>query len=443
MVMRAFTRFERGRTDRGVYMSEGFLRQYEKAMAEYTDAPTVFHRATAYAVYGALLSTGSTRLRIASGPEPMWPNLWMVLVGGSAQSRKTTSIHFGTVVARLADKVIVAPDSFTPEGFAEYLYQLQEGFNDAPKGHGPAALIVLPEMSQFLLEAQRQYAAANKSMLMSMYDAKTFRRQLAKRTIEVTLPRVSLLGGIAPELLSSHTDTADWQGGFMSRTMLIHGRRSHTLKEPTPVPDSVFRKLTAVLHDRLKAAAKSRKLNKKKWQAKGFANAILDFEPSARRLWGSTPATHSDPALNFTLGRSQAHLAKMAAIEQMDMDPEAWVITEKAVRNGMELWQQWWDESPRLVRSCFSRSQADFGGDKLALRIYRVLLDCDEPVEQSVVMRATAVHANAFQAALAALKLADMLNTRLEKTPTGHTVTYLEAIRHEDEDVARLVKKRA
>lgn len=423
-------------------MAEGFLRQYESAMADYTDAPTVFHRATAYAVYGALLSTGFTRLRIASGPEPMWPNLWMVLVGGSAQSRKTTSIHFGSVVARMSDKFVVAPDSFTAEGFAQYLFQLQEGFQGVPKGHGPAALLVLPEMSQFLLEAQRQYASANKSMLMSMYDAKTFRRQLSRSTIEVKLPRVSMLGGIAPELLSSHTDTADWQGGFMSRTMLVHGRRSHTLKEPTPVPDSVFRKLVTVLQSRLRAAALARRANKAKWQKKGFANAILDFEPSARKLWGSTPATHTDPALNFTLGRSQAHLAKMAAIEQMDMDPEAWVITEKAVRNGMELWQQWWDESPRLVRSCFSRSQADFGGDKLALRIYRVLLDCDEPVEQSIVMRATAVHANAFQAAIAALKLADMLDMKIDKTPTGQTVTYLSAIRHED-DALRLLKKRA
>lgn len=424
-------------------MSEGFLRQYERAMGNYTDAPAVFHRAAAYAVYGALLSTDRVRLRIAAGPEPMWPNMWMVLVGGSAQSRKSTSIHFATTIATTSDEYITAPDSFTPEGFAMYLYQLQQGTSGAGKDHGPSALISLTEMSQFLLEAQRQYASANKSMLMSMYDAKSFRRQLAQRVLEVKLPRVSLLGGIAPELLSSHTDTADWQGGFMSRTMLIHGVRKRELVDPSPVPDRVYRDLVKVLDERLAVTTRVRKVAKKAWVKKGFTNAILDFEKSARKLWSSTPATHGDPALNFTLGRSKTHLAKMAAIEQVDMDPEAFVITERAVRNALELWQQWWDDSPRLVRSCFSRSQHDLGGDKLALRIYRVLLDCAEPVEQSIIMRATAVHANAFQAALAGLKMANMVKTEFKKDEERGLLTYLVAIKQEGDDVLKLLKKQA
>jgi hypothetical protein len=421
-------------------MAEGFLRQYERAMGKYTDAPDVFHRAAGYAVYGALLCTNKVRLRIAAGPEPLWPNLWMVLVGGSAQSRKTTSIHFATTVATEADEFICAPDSFTPEGFAQYLYALQQGTQGAPKDHGPAALINLPEMSQFLLEAQRQYASANKSMLMSMYDAKSFRRQLSRSVLEVKLPRVGLLGGIAPELLSAHTDTADWQGGFMSRTMLVHGRRSRTLTDPTPVADRLFRDLVKVLDERLKTVARSRRKHKAKWKERGFTNAILDFEPSARKLWGSTPASHSDPALNFTLGRSQTHLAKMAAIEQVDMDPEAFVITEKAVRTALELWQEWWDSSPQLVRSCFSRSQADFGGDKLSLRIYRILMDCTEPVEQSLLMRASAVHANAFQAAIASLKMAAMVSMEVKKAADGTLETYYQAVNHED-DALRLLKR--
>jgi len=422
---------------------EGFLRQYEKTMASYTDAPPVFHRAAAYSVYGALLSTGTARVRIAAGPEPIWPNLWMVLVGGSAQSRKTTAIHFATTVATSTDKFICAPDSFTPEGFAQYLFGLQEGHNGVPRGHGPAALINLPEMSQFLLEAQRQYASANKSMLMSMYDAKSFRRQLSRGVLEVKFPRVSMLGGIAPELLASHTDTADWQGGFMSRTCLIYGQRKTHLASPTPVPDRTFRQLVTVLKNRLDGVRVARRANKKAWAKKGHTNALLDFEPSARKLWSKIPTTHSDPALNFTLGRSQNHLAKMSAIEQVDMDPSAWCITEKAVRVAMEMWQQWWDDSPRLVRSCFSRSQSDFGGDKLALRIYRVLLECQEPIEQSVIMRATAIHANAFQAALAALKMANMVNIEPVKNENGVINTMLSAIKQSDDALAEIRSKKS
>ncbi len=408
-------------------MSEGFLRSYEKRMGDYCDAPSQFHRAAAYAVYGALLSRNMNRLRIASGPEPMWPNLWIVLVGGSAQSRKSTSIHFATSIATAVDKLIIAPDSFTPEGFASYLYNLQL---TKPKENGPAALIALTEMSQFLLEAQRQYASANKSMLMSMYDVKTFRRQLSKSTLEVKLPRVSLLGGIAPELLSSHTDTADWQGGFMSRTMLIHGVRSRVLEDPTPVPESLFRELSRKLLERLVVQRKTRLKNRGTWLAKGFKNFIFDFEPEARKVWGTTPAEHVDPSLNFTLGRSKAHLAKMAAIEQVDMDPESPVITVKAVRRARELWQQWWDDSPGLVRSCFSRSQNDLGGDKLALRIYRILNDSKEPLDMRLVMRSSAINANAFNAAVASLQQSGMLHSDVERTAEGE-VTLLSAVRND------------
>lgn len=407
-------------------MGEGFLRRYEREMSKYTDAPEQFHRASAYAIYGALLSRSGNRLRIAAGPEPLWPNLWMVLCGGSAQSRKSTSIHFAQSVALTIDKQIIAPDSFTPEGFASYLFQRQ---NDRQTVNGgPAALLTLTEMSQFLLETQRQYAAANKSMLMSMYDVKTFRRQLSKSTLEVKLPRVSLLGGIAPELLASHTDTADWQGGFMSRTMLIHGVRNRVLEDPVPVPDDVFRELGRSMLDRLNTQMRTRKKNKKAWVDKGFTNFVFDFEDSARKVWAKTPSSHRDPALNFTLGRSKAHLAKMAAIEQVDLDPTSPVITEAAVRKARELWQAWWDDSPRLVTSCFSRSQADLGGDRLALRIYRVLIDSSEPVDIRLVMRSTAINANAFNAAIDSLQQAGMIRVDVMKDESGEDLQKLSAI---------------
>src|SRR6185437_12922248 len=72
--------------------SRGLLADYVAFATPLTDAPQTYHLAVGLAVFAALLGN---RVSIPFGPRPLFPNLFVALLGRSTFSRKTTSIAIG------------------------------------------------------------------------------------------------------------------------------------------------------------------------------------------------------------------------------------------------------------------------------------------------------------------------------------------------------------
>ena len=140
---------------------------------------------------------------------PVRGNLWVMLVGRSASSRKTTSLQLQ------ADIVTdFAPDQFsdrpgTPEAFYRQLAEQ------------PALCLYLPELGDFFAQVQRGRLSSFNEVLVKLFDGKTETIRYVRGQITIQNPRLSLLGGVSPAFLAAHTTPQDWRGGFFSRMLVV------------------------------------------------------------------------------------------------------------------------------------------------------------------------------------------------------------------------------
>lgn len=397
-----------------------FLRDYEQTMAQYTDAPPIYHAANAAALLGACLTRKRYRCQIAFGIPARWTNLWMLIVGDSGQSRKTTTVVMAAEVLSRAMPELRTPDDGSPEGYAKDFVQ-----RDARDAGDAAGLLVQTEMGQFLMNVQKDYARALKGMMMDFYDVPTvYKRKLSKEEFQVTKPRFSMLGAVATELLPSLTTSEDWLGGFMNRAMLINGVREGKEREHvTAPPEEIYRDLSNTLLATLGEWRKTRMREQKKLklanendssgapQRKTF---LFDFDADALKEMKhlrKAHKEHSDPNVRLLLGRATTHLTKLAAIEQISMDATSATITKAAVRNAWPLYDAWYRGAPAIMELAFARSNTDVEGDRIPRKILKNLTVAGpRGMYEDQLMRATILSWDHFNKGLASLLAAGMVD---------------------------------
>ena len=84
----------------------GLLADYLTYAQPMTDAPLQYHLFTGLVVVSALLGN---RVSISFGPQALMPNLYVVLIGRSTFSRKTTSIAIAQRILRRFEGIQVLP----------------------------------------------------------------------------------------------------------------------------------------------------------------------------------------------------------------------------------------------------------------------------------------------------------------------------------------------
>lgn len=390
--------------------ASGFLRGYEAEMRTYTDAPDVYHQASAYAVLGGLLSRKRTQVRLDSGMPARWTNLWVILIGDSGDSRKSTALSMAAEVLLKLDSDIMAPSDGSPEGFIQFLirrHQLHKG--------NASGIIVSSEFSAMLAGFQRSYSNAFKEILMEMYDSPTlWKKALSKVDWELPTPRVSMLGAIATELLPSLSDHRDWQGGFFSRALMVPARRTRLLSNPKSAEDAVFVRHAAHLSKLLACVRAARK--KADYPRMGYTDRAAKF---VRENLKPPP---EDPILKLTLSRATVHLMKVACLEQLDEDPEATCIDLGPVQRALTFINYWWSAVPDLIDECYTRSNSDFEGDRLAKRVYRYIIKragYNVGVPYSELLRGAGLAADPMRRAVTSLQEAKMLKVEQPEVSDG------------------------
>ena len=201
--------------------SHGFLRSYVEYASTCTDANSAYHIAGAL----ACLSQCVPEQYAVPYASPIYGNLYTMIVGGSSKSRKTASIN---IAQRILREAIPGAIGEVPGS--------QEGLYEALREH-PRQLVVYGEWGEFLAKAEEGYMMPLKTAYTSLWDSIPIGRALASsRKGNIENPRLSLLCGVATDLLERHTEQADWTGGFLARFFTLHAEPEREYSSP-PVDD--------------------------------------------------------------------------------------------------------------------------------------------------------------------------------------------------------------
>lgn len=203
----------------------GFVRSYVEYASGCTDANAAYHLA------GALtcLTQAVPIDFCVPYASPLWGNLFTLIVGDSSKSRKTAAINISRRVMHDAIPGCVGETPGSQEGLYESLRAQQR------------QVILYGEFGEFLAKAEEGYLMALKTSYTNLWDAIPIGRALAKnRKGSVDNPRLSLLCGVATDLLERHTEQADWTGGFLARFLTLFGEPEREFATP-PIDDAAKR----------------------------------------------------------------------------------------------------------------------------------------------------------------------------------------------------------
>jgi hypothetical protein len=198
----------------------GYVRDYVTATSQWTDAHIAHH-----------LSSCITSLTQCVPPwycvpfaNPLYANMFALAVGSSG-SRKTAAINIMENMLRESSPTSLGEQPGSTEGLAESLRANNR------------QLIVYGEFGDFLSKSEQGYLSAMKAALTGAWDCLAAGRALANsRRGQVSDPRLSIVGGVAVDLLERHTEQSDWTGGFMARFLTFHAEREREFPSP-PLPD--------------------------------------------------------------------------------------------------------------------------------------------------------------------------------------------------------------
>lgn len=217
----------------------GFFPEYFSWVRRLTDAPEPYHIASSLAVMSAVcsrLSEGRFELQQLDGTTlaSVYPtSLWVLIVGPSGD-RKSTAMDYAVSVGSSSGAISdISAISGSPEATFDLVSKKPDVFFYHPEG------------STLFSQLQASYWLQGQGFLCDLYDGRDdppYKRILTGKrskkdptptTIEIVIqrPRVSILIGIAPDLLDQ-ARKSDWTGGLIGRMLLIYGERTRYDETP-------------------------------------------------------------------------------------------------------------------------------------------------------------------------------------------------------------------
>jgi len=227
-----------------------WIDDYVAWASEATDAPAVYHRWGAYSAISAALGR---RLAIQTGAHPVYPNLYVLLLGQSSIMRKSTAIALSRRVVRglvsYAGKELVhiMADEGSCEGMFNYWVQ------------HPTSIMYQSEMSSLLSMFRRDYSSGLLPTLTDLYDCPDEKTKvLSGQTMSIVRPCISILAASTPDWVVDQGKGSDFSGGFLARFCIVNAmQKERTMALPPPLNREELDRLKAVLAERVGEATRA------------------------------------------------------------------------------------------------------------------------------------------------------------------------------------------
>jgi len=193
-------------------MSDSFLDKYLKYTRQ-QESPAEFHLWTGMTIVAAAMGR---KCYINRGYYNLYPNLFTILVAGSARCRKSTAINIGVELLKAVPTTRVIAGKITPERFIKEIEPSQG--SAAP----PNVLVHSGELSVFL--TKQQYGEPLIHILTDMYDCPPTWSYKTKNSGEVLLTDLFLciIAATTPDGISQGIPPSALQEGFASRVLFVY-----------------------------------------------------------------------------------------------------------------------------------------------------------------------------------------------------------------------------
>ena len=195
-----------------------FVRNWAHYATFCTDAPVVYHIGCALA---GLAAVAPPSLMLSMG-QKTYGTIWMMLVGESGTTKKTTAIN-------LMEDAIRAVCPLRQGSLHGSVQSFYEGLESEP-----IQLVVYGEFGVFLSQSAQKGSplAPLRDAWMGAWDCRDIPYKTVKKMRHVRDPRFSLLVGCAPGLLEENTTSFDWENGFTSRWTILYSFRERCIVIP-------------------------------------------------------------------------------------------------------------------------------------------------------------------------------------------------------------------
>jgi hypothetical protein len=196
----------------------GLIKRYIDLVSKSTEAPDEFHWAIFLTVVGLLIG----RKLYVSQPTPLFLNFYLLLLGQSGLTRKSTAMRFGIehVLYRIDDQVAYSSGAVSSEGIYEILGKREE----------QRLLLNYDEARSLLQISRRQVTSDMIPRLNSLFNCPpgdSIDRR--KESTLVTRPFVSLITASPVEWLLSAIEVGDVMGGFINRFLIVSGEAKQAI----------------------------------------------------------------------------------------------------------------------------------------------------------------------------------------------------------------------
>lgn len=200
---------------------DGFIRDYLEWIGPTTEAPDEFHVLVALAVLGTVTER---KVYVPHGLEPLYPNIWGLLVGPSGISRKSSALKGGKKLLRIVDKTFLVADDITPEKFVT-------GFASQP-----TKILFEDELGDFLAKLEKSYMSGMKEKVTKLFDnPPEIRRELMSGDIVAPDPFFSFMAASTPNWLWTKLKEEDLYSGFLNRWIAVTcNMPTKTISNPPP-----------------------------------------------------------------------------------------------------------------------------------------------------------------------------------------------------------------
>ena len=364
-----------------------------KGYLEYTEgqeSPDIFHLWCGISV---IASTLERNVWLDRGYYTLFPNMFIVLVSGSAAARRSTAI---LTAARLQRNAIPDIPTFsqkvTPEAIISSL-------SDSFKKRGVSAgYIVADEMSTFMGNGQKDGSLVQ--ILTKLYDGSDFDYHTIMRGKEIChKPCCNMLAGSTPEWLKESFPVHSIGGGFTGRIIFVHHKGSGR-KVAFPKLSDKERALIVNLTSDLKAVREMSgeyilTAGATAWFEHWYTKVhdVDDCEPSLRGYMARKHDTLLKVAMNVAASRRQP-----LVVEETDL-----VVAEGMMKEN----EKFLPEAMRLIMSTQVGEEAR--------RVFNIILRKKE-TSYADLMRATSYFVNAKMLSdiLDSLKDSEMIQERMD-----------------------------
>lgn len=200
--------------------------------AEHTEPPVSYHR---WVALGCISSALQRRVYFDWGMERIFPNIYVVLIGPAAQTRKSTALRIGEELVKDLNIPMIGQDN-SKEAVIREIKKSLSSFNDGTVVRMQSAVVCFAsELAVFLGRQDSDFQA----YLTDWYDSpeKWVRTTKHQGVDDISGLSFTLIGAMAPDWIPHVFTPESIGGGFTSRIMFVpEYRKAKTIVNPNKHP---------------------------------------------------------------------------------------------------------------------------------------------------------------------------------------------------------------